>query len=42
MIEPDESMLLDSAYTDDELRFILDEYGPVVKDGFLVPKADDA
>jgi hypothetical protein len=41
MIEPDPSMFLYSALSDDELIAILDTYGPHVKDSFLIPMPDE-
>jgi hypothetical protein len=37
MLEPDESMLLESDFTDDHLRFIEVTFGPEIKDMLLLP-----
>lgn len=36
-MEPDESMFLESDFTDDHLRFISETFGPEVKDALLLP-----
>jgi hypothetical protein len=41
MIEPDPSMFLYSALTDDELRCIEEEYGPSVKESFLIEMREE-
>jgi hypothetical protein len=37
LIEMQEEEFLESDFTDDQLRYVLDVFGPAVKDGLLLP-----